>query len=138
VNHVATGYDTTFSGGEMAIAGFEVGAGCGAFGIVWYINLSMMALGLVGNPRAVFAAFVRGGRSSSIYHGRQEPSALGEMSVEDVRAVLRLDEEPGAARPSEIARFAGWSIVAVVVFLAPWAMIAFGLWAFVSLGMGRY
>jgi len=29
INHLVTGYNTTFSEGEMAIAAFEVGAGCG-------------------------------------------------------------------------------------------------------------
>jgi hypothetical protein len=128
VNHVVTGYDTTFSGGEMAIAGFEVGAGCGNFGIVWYINLSMMALGLIANPRAVFAAFVRGRRSTSIYREPQEPAALAEMSVADVRAQLRLDEATGRARFGDVARFAAWSPVAIIVLLAPLILLGSAVW----------
>src|SRR5206468_2426615 len=57
VNHLVTGYDTTFSQGEMEIAGFEVGVGCGRFWIAWFINLFMMGLGLVIAPRAVLRAF---------------------------------------------------------------------------------
>ena len=52
VNHLVTGYNTTFSQGEMIIAGFEVGARCGPYSIVWYINLGMMALGILFRPRA--------------------------------------------------------------------------------------
>ncbi len=39
VNHVLTGYNTVFSDGEMVIAGYELGSGCGPFGIAWLINL---------------------------------------------------------------------------------------------------
>jgi len=66
VNHIATGYNTTFSQGEVAIAAFEVGAECGRFAIVWLINLWVLALGLFCAPRAVFTAYVRGRRSFSV------------------------------------------------------------------------
>src|SRR4051812_11273654 len=64
-NHVLTGYDTVFTKGEMQIAGFEVGAGCGTYWIAWYINLHLVAPGLFVRPREIFRAFVRGRRSSS-------------------------------------------------------------------------
>lgn len=51
----ATGYNTTFSEGEVAIAAFEVGAGCGHVAIVWFLNLCAFAIGFVSR-RTRFAA----------------------------------------------------------------------------------
>lgn len=122
VNHVVTGYNTTFSDGEVVIAGFEVGAGCGPFWIVWYINLSMLALGLALRPRDVFAGFVRGRRSSSIYRCRTDPTRLAGMSVGRVRALLELDREPPNVTIADRLAFAAWAIVAVAVLLGPLAV----------------
>lgn len=135
VNHVVTGYDTTFSGGEMEIAGFEVGCGCGPYWIAWYLNLSLVALGLVVCPRAVFAAFVRGRRSSSIYRGHEDRAALSAMSVGEVRAMLRLDREGAIARPADRLHFAGWATGAVATLLAPPLALLTLLWVIVRLSL---
>jgi hypothetical protein len=119
VNHIVTGYNTAFSDGEMRIAGFEVGAGCGPFWIVWYINLSMFALGLLACPRGVFDAFVRGRRSASIYHRRDDQSTILSMSVAEVASVLRLEREPSASGTSDRFHFAAWAAAAVAVLVAP-------------------
>jgi len=119
VNHVLTGYNTAFSDGEMAIAGFEVGSGCGPFWVAWYLNLSMVALGLVVCPRAVFRAFVRGRRASSLYHRREDRATLSAMSVGELRALLGLDRAPAAAGVGDRVRFVAWSIAAGVMILAP-------------------
>src|SRR5262245_48177473 len=84
VNHVVTGYNTVFSDGEMAIAAFEIGAGCGRFAVAWFFNLPMFALGLVATPHAVFRAFVRGRHSSSIYHDPLPSSVLAPQTVGEV------------------------------------------------------
>lgn len=123
VNHIVTGYNTTFGEGEMTIAGFEVGAGCGRFGIAWYINLSMLALGVLTSPRAAFAAFVRGRRSASIYHGHRDPAALAAMTVAEVRTLLRLDSVRATAKSLDRAQFAAWSVVGLGVLIAPLVVI---------------
>ena len=119
VNHLVTGYNTTFSDGEVVIAGFEVGAGCGPYWIVWYINLSMMALGLVFRPRDVFAAFVRGRRSASIYRRGTDPAALSRMSIAEVRALLDVDRRPEPIAGVDHAAFVAWGAVAAVVLVGP-------------------
>ena len=129
VNHVATGYNTTFSDGEMVIAGFEVGAGCGTLWIVWFINLSMFALGLLACPRNVFAAFVRGRRSTSIYTRREDPTSLGAMSLGDIRELLRLDTERAMPRLADRLAFTGWAIVSIFVFAAAVLPVAIIVWA---------
>jgi len=119
VNHILTGYNTTFGDGEVAIAAFEVGSGCGPFWIVWFINLSMFAIGLVMRPRAVFYAFVRGRQAVSLYGRREDRNTLAAMPVAEARALLRLDRPPHAPTLADSLRFAAWSLVAMVVLLAP-------------------
>ena len=96
-NHVATGYDTRFGNGELSIAAFEVGAGCGRFAIVWFINLTMFAIGLVCRPRLAVRAFNRGRQSVSIYRDPPSSDALVAMSVRELRARLGLDSFDGGA-----------------------------------------
>lgn len=131
INHLVTGYNTTFSEGEMTIAAFEVGAGCGRLAIVWYINLSMLALALVVHPRAAFAAFVRGRRSASIYASDRDTAALTAMSVETVRTMLRVDAIEARATFADRALFAIWGAVAAIVLVAPLLILLLPLWAVV-------
>lgn len=119
VNHIVTGYNTTFSDGEMTIAAFEVGSGCGPFWIAWFINLTMFALGLLVRPRAVFQAFVRGRQTASIYHRQEDRSAIAAMSVAELRTLLRLDAMPPAARFVDRLSFGAWAVVAGLVILTP-------------------
>jgi hypothetical protein len=117
-NHVLTGYNTGFSDGEMVIAGFEIGAGCGRFWIAWCINLVMFAFGLVVRPRDVFRAFVDGLDTISIYGQTSERLALTRQSVRDVRAALGLDRAGRPPTARDRISFAGWSAVAVLVTVA--------------------
>jgi len=123
INHIVTGYNTTFSEGEMSIAAFEVGAGCGRLAIVWFINLSLLAIALVVHPRVAFAGFVRGRRSASIYANVKDATALGEMSVDRVRALLRIASADTRPQFADRVLFAAWGVVAVVVFLTPALLI---------------
>jgi hypothetical protein len=90
VNHILTGYNTVFSEGEVEIAGFEIGAGCGPFLIAWAINAPMLAIGLVINPGPTWRAFQRGRRSGSIYEVTESREALSARSVGELRAMLRI------------------------------------------------
>ena len=73
INHIVTGYNTTFSEGEMSIAAFEVGAGCGRLAIVWFINLSLLALAVVVHPRVAFAGIRARPPDASIYSSDRDP-----------------------------------------------------------------
>jgi hypothetical protein len=133
VNHVLTGYDTTFSRGEMAIAGFEVGAGCGGYLIAWFINLSLFAVALVVAPRTVFRAFVRGRRSSNLYRWTDGRDALAAMSVPALRSRLRIDNGHPDANGRDRLAFVAWSAAAVVVFLLPIIALTLATGALVAL-----
>ena len=128
VNHVATGYNTTFSEGEVAIAAFEVGAGCGHFAIAWFFNLCALAIGFVSQPRSALRAFVRGRRSVSIYHSPPSPAAFAAATVGEIRRRLRLDAVPARAHWFDYASFVVWGLTALVVLLVPPVIILTGLW----------
>lgn len=129
INHVVTGYNTVFSQGEMALAAFEVAASCGRYGIVWYLNLSMFALGLIAEPREVLSAFVRGRRSASIYRDVAQPALLGAMSVADVRTLLHIDGGGSTATWTDRFQFVSWAAIAVIVLIAPVLIIGAVVWA---------
>ena len=90
VNHILTAYNTVFSEGEVEIAAFECAAGCGRYGIAWFINITMFAIGLVINPRPVLRAWRRGRRSGSIYHMMLDRAALLAMPVDALRESLHI------------------------------------------------
>jgi hypothetical protein len=119
INHLLTGYNTVFSEGEMTIAAFEVGAGCGRYLLVWLINLSMFGLGLLVQPRTVYAAFKRGRRSASIYRDPREGSAFDPLTITEARLQLRIDDVSAEQRSHDRLLFLGWAFVAVLLWLTP-------------------
>jgi len=118
VNHLVTGYDTAFSNGEMVIAGYELGSGCGSYWIAWLINLWMFALGLVLRPRPMFRAFLRGRRASSVYK-REDRATLRDMTVAELRADLSVPQQVPPARLSDRVLFVLWSVAALAATLTP-------------------
>jgi hypothetical protein len=131
LNHVLTGYDTRFSGGEMSIAAFEVAAGCGRAWIAWYINLVLMALAIVVRPRLVWAGFVRGRQSGSVYRRPESRSTLLAMTVADARRLVSVAPPTATPRPGDRAALARWSAVAWLIVLATYGPIAAVVWAVV-------
>jgi hypothetical protein len=90
VNHVLTGYNTVFSDGEMSIAAFEVAAGCGWSWVAWFLNISLMVVGIVVRPRLIYRGFMRGRRSGSIYHRTEDRATLARMTVGEVRTLVAI------------------------------------------------
>jgi hypothetical protein len=134
VNHVLTGYNTVFSDGELAIAAFEVGAGCGRYVIAWYINLCLMALGVFIKPRLVFTAFVRGRGCSSTYERPEDRSVLRGKTVVELRRLVGVDAAVDAHPERWRAPFVAWTVVAWLTMLATAALpvaVVWGAWSIV-------
>jgi hypothetical protein len=129
VNHIATGYNTTFSQGEVTIAAFEVGAGCGRFAIAWLINLSAMALGAFCAPRAVFAAYVRGRQSYSIYRALPTAETLARTTVGAIRQRLRVNTVATVPQLTDYIGFVLWSAAGLALLVAPAILVVFTLWS---------
>ena len=127
VNHLLTGYNAIFSDGEMSIAAYEIGTGCGRVWVAWLLNLWLMALAAFVKPKATFHAFVRGRQADSLYLISPPRAELRAMSVGDVRSMIRLDEQPLAPTPADYVRFVFWVAVTWLVSLSVLAALLAGI-----------
>jgi hypothetical protein len=123
VNHILTGYNATFSDGEMFIAAFEVGTGCGRVWVAWFLNLALLAFGAVTRPRAVFLSFVRGRQARSLYVHAMDRPALRAMTVGAVRKMIQLDEQPRAPRPTDYVQYGLWVGMSWLVIIGAVSLI---------------
>lgn len=89
VHHIATGFDTTWTG-EAEIGAWELVAGCGRHWVAWVLNAGAAALGLFFAPAKVWRAFMLGRRTDTLYGAVFEESILDE-SVGGLRHRLGLD-----------------------------------------------
>lgn len=137
LHHVVTGYQTDWPG-ELAISGYEVGAGCGPFWMAWLINSGGMGTGLLTNPASVFRAFARGRASDTLYHhvenGRRFDDVYGKLLDEKLgtlRARLRLVDEAVPTGRDKAAAIA-FGVLGALAHLAPVVVVGWALvvWAF--------
>jgi hypothetical protein len=119
LHHVLTGYDTDTTG-EFEISAWEIAAGCKRYAAAWVLNLGGLAAGLLTSPRRVFAAFVRGRRSQTLYGETFEP--LLDETVGDMRAKYIAAETPRATA-SDIALFATACVAGLAVGLVTLALV---------------
>jgi hypothetical protein len=103
--------------GEAEIGGWEIASGCAHHLAAWFLNLVALAIGLVIAPRDVFRAYVRGRHTRNLYR-REFDEPLLESEVGAMRGALGLDDAPAPTTPVDVASFAGWSILAVLTFVA--------------------
>jgi hypothetical protein len=113
-NHLLTGYDTVFSNGEMLIAGYELGSGCGHYWFAWLINFMMFGLGLLLRPRKIYHAFLRGRRCLSLYERTESPRVLSEIPLAVLRVQMGINAQPAARRVSDSFAFSLWALAAIV------------------------
>ena len=129
VNHLLTGYNAVFSDGEMKIAAYEVGTGCGRVWIAWLINLWLMAFAAFVHPTAVFRAYVRGRQADSLYRMSRERAALRAMTVAEVRRMIRLDEQAFAPSARHYLEFSLWVVATWLVSIGMLAaLVALASW----------
>lgn len=124
LHHVLTGYPTTMRG-ETEIGAWELASGCGAMPAAWVLNMLAMAIGVVLDRKALFAAFVRGRNSGNLYDGEELDALLGQPLGEQ-RARLRLDREPPRPTAGDRAAFVAYAaggvalqLVVVLLLLLP-------------------
>ncbi|MDX2170950.1 MAG: hypothetical protein SF182_28030 [Deltaproteobacteria bacterium] len=123
LHHIITGYQTDWAG-EVEIAAYEIGAGCGPFAWAWLLNLQALSLAPTIAPRRALRAFVRGRHARSLYYQGEFQDALLDQSVGDVRRTLTLDRPTPAASAGDVAAYVGWVTASVVMGLAPLAGLA--------------
>ena len=96
-----------------------------------------MFTGLLLMPLDTFDAFVRGRRSRRLYD--QDYGQLLGLRVGELRQKVGADERLGPATAEERRAFVGWSAAAfavgliwLVAYLAPPALVIWGLWRLLS------
>lgn len=113
LHHVLTGYDTDFPG-ELEMSAWEIAAGCKRYAAAWVLNLGGLFAGLFVCPTRVFAAFVRGRHSDTLYGETFEP--LLDRTVGDLRSAHVAAETPSAT-VTDVLWFALAALAGMVVGL---------------------
>jgi len=133
LHHVLTEYPTTWRG-ETEIGAWEVASGCARFYQGWLLNLLSFAIGLVINPRGVYAAFMRGRRSRNLYTSEFNDELLASR-VGDVRRRLNLDAPAEPPTEEDRRAFVAWALASVAVYfgtglvlLAPLGALLLAAW----------
>lgn len=121
LHHIVTGYATDLTG-EAEISAWELASGCRGYIAAWVLNLSMLGIGLVRTPSAVWHAFVRGRHSRNLY-GRPYDDTLFATGVGAVRTELGLDQLAPTATASDQAVFVGFASFGVMMLLLQAAVV---------------
>jgi hypothetical protein len=116
LHHIATGYDTSWTG-EGEIAAWELGSGCGQYAAAWFLNFSAFFIGLLIAPQRTWFAFRRGRASSSLYAGAWDGNWL-DMSVRALRVRLGIDREPDSHVVLDALLFAACSLPGLTAIAA--------------------
>jgi len=132
LHHVLTGYETNALG-EFEISAWEIGAGCTSIAAAWVINMSGLATGVLVEPRRIFAAFMRGRRSRTLYGETFEP--LLDCKVGELRERFVDDSAAAATARSraDVLRFVATALLGAVIGLT----FAAAMLPFVPFGLLR-
>jgi hypothetical protein len=114
-NHVVSGYGHDLVG-ELEIAAWEIGGGCGRYAAAWVLAWSAFVPGVVTAPHRMLEAFARGRRTQNLFNA--DLDRLLDRPVSEVRAALGLDQS-SSRRRGDLARFAVTSALAPVVAVVP-------------------
>jgi hypothetical protein len=129
LHHVATGYETSWTG-EGEISAWELASGCGPYLAAWVLNLGGFGIGCWIAPRRVLQAFVRGRNSRNLYAEGYDPARLSQP-VGALRRELGLDRPTPAASAADLALFAGWLMLGLLYAFGGMlsvATLAFAMW----------
>ena len=122
VNHILTGYDTSWKG-ESAVSAWEVASGgWGILYIPWLLTLWAMGLGVVFYPGSVWQAFKRGRITLNAYTSGLRKEELFRLTVRELKQKLT-EATPQLGSPRSVYP---WMLVSAVVFLGP-LVIAVGV-----------
>jgi hypothetical protein len=127
IDHVVTGYGTDWHG-ELSIAAFEVGMGCGRYWFGWMINTQGLVLGALLYPHDMLRAYVRGRRCrASLYALAGVDDAVLDRTVGELREELGLDACAASPRLADGLLFAGWVIGSAAVHVGPIVALVWGV-----------
>ena len=108
LHHLATGYDTSWSG-EAEIAAWELAAGCHRYAAAWVLNIAAFTIGLAIAPRRLWRAFVRGRSGTTLYRHHWCDAYL-DWRLGELRAFVGLNAARRAASVGDALRFAACAL----------------------------
>ena len=129
LHHVATGYDTSWTG-EGEIGAWELASGCGPYLAAWVLNLGAFGIGLWISPRRMLRAFVRG-RHTRNFYAEGFNSARLTRTVGKLRRELGLNQAVPSATPMDLLSFGGWMLLCLTYGLAgslALPLVALAMW----------
>ena len=91
LHHAVTGYRTGLVG-EAEISAYELRGGCGS-PMVFILCVGAIFFAMFVAPRRIWRAWKRAKGASTLYHTSIPYEALLEMSVTDLRDLLRIPRE---------------------------------------------
>ena len=117
IHHVLTEYPTSWTG-EAELSAWEIASDCAHHYAAWFINLQVMAIGLLLNPAAVYQAFIRGRHGTNLYRAELN-DALFSTPIGELRQRLGLTTSPPRAEGKDRLAFIGWSLGSVLTLATP-------------------
>jgi len=103
LHHLATGYDTSWTG-EAEIAAWELASGCSSYRAAWLLNLLAFPLGLLIAPVRTWRAFQRGRSSGNLYDSQWHEEWL-DGSLGSLRTRLVLDVDSRTSNGGDVLLF---------------------------------
>ena len=116
LHHLATGYDTSWTG-EAEIAAWELAGGCSSYRAAWLLNLLAFPLGLMIAPVRTWHAFQRGRSSGSLYDSHWDEKWL-DASLGSLRARLALDVDSRPFNRGDALLFLVYALPGLFGFVA--------------------
>lgn len=114
LHHVLTEYKTDWAG-ETQIGAWEVGSGCRKVWIAWFLNMSILPVGIVLNPKKSILAFVAGRRSRNLYDLEYDDVLLSK-TIGQVRNELKIQTTAQDITSVDFANYVIWFLLSLIAF----------------------
>lgn len=126
INHIITGYDTTWKG-ESAVSAWEIASGGWKnIYVIWIMVLWAMGLGVLLYPRSVLKAFKQGQTMKNALTCGLGKNEIYQLSVADLRN--KLSNKPRNNKNPFV-----WMAISLLVFILPLVIGMLSVWAVVSI-----
>lgn len=126
VNHIVTGYDTSWKG-ESAVSAWEIASGgWDSLFIPWLLTLWAMGLGVLFYPTNVLRSFKRGLTMNNALTSRLSKTEIYQLPVSDLRQLL-------SNKPTRKKNPYLWMLLSFLLFLIPFVLGLFSIWILIQI-----
>lgn len=116
IHHMLTGCTIDMKG-ESEISAWEVGGSCKDYPAAWFLNLSVLMMGMLFNPVNVFKSFIRGRNSRNLYHHELTDEEAKAMTVGELKAFLNIPASGKKLKVTlaDVLLFGWWLFVGLIM-----------------------